>query len=344
MKVLALTKYDDSVASSRQRFAQFFPDLAAAGALVQALPLWPRAHVDRLFAGQRFDPHAERVAYGRRWRQLHDVVDADVWWIEGELLPFFPAAWEPRPPARVRVVVDLDDAVFHKYDLHASRLVRSILGSKIDLVMAAADVVVAGNAYVAARARAAGARHVDVVPTVVDLALLPPASVRAPHPFTIGWIGTPHTAQYLRSIEPALARLVDEGAALRLVGLAHNPLRVRATCVPWRRETEATELARFDVGIMPLRDSPWERGKCGYKLIQCMAVGTPVVASDVGVNVDVVGDAGFVVAPDGWTAALRRLRDDEDLRAAQGRRGRERVARFYSRDAVAHRVVRAVLG
>lgn len=344
MRVLALTKYDGSVASSRQRFVQFFAALRARGAELIHLPLWSRAHVDRTFAGASVDVIDEAVSYAARVAALAEV-KADVWWIEGELLPFVPATLEPRAPRGVRVVVDYDDAVFHKYDLHRRPFVRGLLSRKIDDVMRASDVVVAGNDFIAARAVAAGGADVRVVPTVVDADVYVARTLSRGPVFNIGWIGTPHTARYLRAIEQPLRALVGEGARLHLVGVDRPPFDIEARCTPWRQDHEVDDIASFDVGIMPLADTPWERGKCGYKLIQCMAAGVPVVASDVGVNGNVVGAAGFVVHDDvEWAAALRRLRDDEGLWRKCSLAGRARVAEQFSRAAVVARVVDAVLG
>jgi len=344
VKVLALTKYDDSVASSRQRFSQFFPALRARGVTVDHCPLWPRSHVDRFFAGQGVDPWGEAGAYVARVRGLVEDVDADVWWIEGELLPFVPAELEPRPRAHVRVVIDYDDAVFHKYDMSRHGFVRSILGDKIARVMGGADLVIAGNDYIAAYAHAAGARAVRVVPTVVDLARYVVAG-RVARPFTVGWIGTPHTAQYLDTVLGALRAVVDDGGDVRLVGVGAPPAGLRATCVPWNADTEVAEIGQFDVGIMPLPDTPWERGKCAYKLIQYMACGVPVVASDVGVNRVVVGDAGLIVGQGmDWLAALRKIRDDPAVRKRAATEARRRVTETFSKDGVAEQLVDAVLG
>jgi len=114
---------------------------------------------------------------------------------------------------------------------------------------------------------------------------------------------------------------------------------------PWAEETEASEIQAFDVGIMPLDDTEWERGKCGYKLLQYMAAGRPVVASPVGVNPDIVepGVTGLLArTPEEWRTALTRLRDDPGLRARMGAAGRRRVEADYSLD-IAEPRLRALL-
>ena len=201
------------------------------------------------------------------------------------------------------------------------------MGHKIDAVMRVAHTVVAGNDYLARRARQAGARHVEIVPTAIDLERyrdLPEAPRDGA--LTVGWIGIPLNAHYLTMIEPAL-RAVSATAPveLQVVG-APVPAEfkgIAATSFPWTEDTEISRIAQFDVGVMPLHDTPWERGKCAYKLLQVMAAGKPVIASPVGANRQVVrhGINGFLAdTTEEWTQALRQLADPA-LRQAHGRRG-----------------------
>ena len=256
--------------------------------------------------------------------------------IEYELLPWLPAVLERWLAWRgFRMVLDYDDAIFHQYDAHPNPWVRRLLGRKIATVMRLAHTVVAGNAYLADYARRAGARRVVVIPTVIDL-LRYPVVERAHHTevFTIGWIGSPSTARYLQGVAPALAQVCADGRAMvRLIGAGSADLRgVPVDAIPWREETEVDEIRRCDVGIMPLPDEPWARGKCGFKLIQYMACGLPVVASPVGVNQQIVehGVNGFLAqTPQEWVTALDTLRNDPALRARMGAAGRRKVETTY---------------
>jgi glycosyltransferase involved in cell wall biosynthesis len=162
----------------------------------------------------------------------------------------------------------------------------------------------------------------------------------------IGWIGSPATQKYLLDIRHALAQVCAEHNA-RLLLIGANAQMVDALAgipverVEWSEDTEAATIARMDIGIMPLIDGPWERGKCGYKLIQYMASGLPVVASPVGVNVDIVrqGENGYLAADDAaWADALQRLVKDASLRQRMGSAGREQVEREYSLAAQAPRL------
>src|SRR5207248_58096 len=156
---------------------------------------------------------------------------------------------------RIPFVVDYDDAIYHRYELNSNQLVRALLGRKIDVIMARANVVIVGNQYLEGRARAASARRVEQVPTVVDLERYK-ISVPDEHTFTVGWIGSPSTVPYLSTLGPVLtdfcrarnARLVLVGAR----GAAVDGLATEAR--PWSEETEVKDILDFDVGIMPLPD------------------------------------------------------------------------------------------
>jgi glycosyltransferase involved in cell wall biosynthesis len=199
-----------------------------------------------------------------------------------------------------------------------------------------AAIVVAGNDYLAARARAAGAREVVVVPSVVDLdayPMTPPIAAAVP---VIGWIGSPSTEGSLDAVAGALARVCAGGRArVVLVGAREGRRRWPFPCEvrPWIPGGEAAAIAGFTVGIMPLPDDPWSRGKCGYKLVQYMACGRPAVASPVGANRDiVVPDVTGLLATseEEWEQALARLLGDDALRARLGRAGRAHVESGYA--------------
>jgi glycosyltransferase involved in cell wall biosynthesis len=343
MKVLLLSRYPRGGASSRLRFYQYIPSLAARGIDVTTAPLFPEGYVEARYAGHR--PHRATVLkwWGQRMRRLVSARSFDVLWVEGEFLPWCPAPVERLlRPSGVPYVADYDDAIFHGYDLHRSPAVRRLLGTKIDTVMRDAAVVVAGNGYVRDRALDAGARRVEVVPTVVDLARYPSRDAGPGEPFTIGWIGTPVTARFLNEIAASLLELVrSRDVRIVVVGSDFSYPGLPIVTRPWSEDTEAAEIATFDVGVMPLPDGPVERGKSGYKLIQYMASGLPVVASPVGVNADIVehGQDGFLArTPQEWTESLLRLVDDPSLAREMGRRGRDKVEKEYCLSVTAPRL------
>jgi glycosyltransferase involved in cell wall biosynthesis len=302
---------------------------------VTLAPLLDGAFLADRYAGRRSDVFAVARAYVSRVGRLFRRGAFDLLWLEKEAFPWIPDAIERAIVGHdMPLVVDFDDAWFHRYDLHERKTVRALLGGKLDHVMRRATVVAAGNEYIADRARKAGASSVEIVPTVVDLARYPDAAPRPPGPFTVGWIGTPLTAGYLDAIAPALAE-AGRGQPVRLCAVGAAPFAIDGVEVvtpAWTEEGEAAAIAGFDVGVMPLPDSPWERGKCGYKLIQYMACRKPVIASPVGVNRSLVTDGvnGYLAGDlPAWARALAALRDDPARRASMGEAGRTLVAGSY---------------
>lgn len=339
MKVLLLSKYPRTGASSRLRSLQYLPALAAAGVEVTVQSLFDEQYLNDLYREGRRPGLRTLLLYLKRLCQLPAVFAYDLVWIEKELFPYCPALFERLlSTLGVRYLVDYDDAIFHNYDLAGNGLLRGLLGRKIDAVMAHAGCVIAGNQYLAERARRAGAARVEIVPTVVDHRRYHGADKQGERQRVIGWVGSPSTQKYLVNIQDALhtackrmnARLLLVGATPEVAGQLPG---IAADIMPWSEDTEAASIARMDVGIMPLIDGPWERGKCGYKLIQYMASGVPVVASAVGVNVEIVSSCGcgrLVNSPEEWTAALLELLADPELRHRLGRAGRDSVASRYS--------------
>lgn len=345
LRVLLLSRYGRKGPSSRMRHDQFLPRLAADGIAVDPAPFFPDAYLESLYAGRRWPLPKVAGCYARRVAALLGAHRHDLLWIEKETLPWLPFAAErlllaAAPP----YVVDFDDAWFHHYDLHRRPLVRRLLGDKLDRLMRGAALVTAGNGYLAERAERAGARRVAILPTVVDLDRYPaPSDAAAPRrtgPLRVGWIGSPATTRYLDLLAEPLARLTAERLIRPvLIGANESALPgIDADRIPWTEAGEAAALAGIDAGLMPLVDSPWERGKCGYKLIQYMACAKPTVASPVGVNPAIVGNGvtGLLAAgPAEWEDALRTLAADQGLCRRMGEAGRAKVERTYSLQAVA---------
>lgn len=336
MRVLALTRYGRTGASSRMRFHQYLPALEAAGIQVDMAPLFSDGYVRGLQQGRR-NPWEVLRAYAGRVGALRRAAGFDLLWIEKEVLPWLPAGLElALMSGRVPFVLDYDDAVFHGYDQHRSARVREWLAGKHPALMRRAALVVAGNHYLADFARAAGAARVEVVPTVIDLARYPApgwAGARAGALPTVGWIGQRATASFLAPLAPVFERLSAEGRArFAAIGIDTAALGLPMQSVPWTEATEVASISHFDVGIMPLVDEPFERGKCGYKLIQYMACSLPVVASPVGVNRQIVehGVNGFLAeTPAQWQEALQTLAADAGLRQRMGQAGRRKVEQQF---------------
>ena len=339
--VLVLTRYERLGASSRIRFLQFLPGLGRQGFAFDVRPLLDNAYVASLYGGPKVGHGNIIRSYWRRFSALRRRMRYDLVWLEKEALPWLPTFFEIARLEGLPYVVDYDDAWFHRYENH---WLSPLLGHKIDAVMRVAHTVVAGNDYLARRARQAGARHVEIVPTAIDLDRYSDLPAAPPgRPLTVGWIGIPLNVHYLAMIAPALRAVAATApVALHVVGAPVPPEfdGVAATSFPWSEDTEVARIAQFDVGVMPLDDTPWERGKCAYKLLQVMAAGKPVIASPVGANRQVVhhGVNGFLAATtEEWTQALRQLADPT-LRKRMGAAARQTVEERYSTAVVTPRL------
>ena len=339
MKVLFLTRYGRLGASSRLRSLQFLPWLSRTGIECTPQPLFSDELLSAKYRTGGYGSAGVLAAYRTRVQQLLRRRDFDLVWIEKEALPWLPASIEKALLGNVPYVLDFDDAVFHNYDVHPRPLVRKLLGRRIDRLMASASLVTAGNEYLAQRARDAGARRVEIIPTVIDLERYTPKTDYDTQLPTIVWIGSPSTVRYLSAIAQPLAELATRRKfRLRVIGGRIELPGVDVEYVPWTESGEVASIAACDIGIMPLDDSPWERGKCGYKLIQYMACGLVVVASPIGVNTQIVqeGRNGYL-ADDAaiWIERLDALLANPALRAGMGRAGRRLVEEKYCIQVVA---------
>ena len=337
LKVLVLTKYGRLGASSRLRSLQYLPWFERAGVHCMASSLLSDRQVESLYAAGRYSLGSLFLSYARRVLALLSRNQFDVVWIEKEALPWLPAWFERYLLSGRPYVLDYDDAIFHNYDQHSRAWVRRVFGRRIDRLMTGAQLVVGGNSYLAQRARDVQAPWVEVVPTVIDLERYVPKTewaVTTGGLLCIVWIGSPSTVRYLQLLREPLQLLSRElHFKLRVIGGGEVDLPgVNVESFPWSETSEVDCIRECDVGVMPLFDSPWESGKCGYKLIQYMACGLPVVASAVGVNSEIVrnGEDGYLASSAAeWVEALGKLLRDETLRAQMGRAGRERVKQHY---------------
>lgn len=322
---------------------QYLPWFESAGIECVVSPLFDDAMLLEKYRKGGYRIPVLLRAYWRRTRALLRADQCDWIWIEKEALPWFPG-WVERMLLRGKhYVLDFDDAIFHKYDLHRSKWVRWVYGDRIDRLMAGARLVLAGNHYLANRATAAGAPDVEMVPTVIDLVRYAKKVSSVTAKARIVWIGSPSTAQYLVELAEPLAELAKrQPFTLRVIGGGAITMRgVDVESLSWSADKEAKQIAECDIGIMPLRDTPWEQGKCAYKLIQYMACGLPTVASPIGANLAVVveGETGLLAnSPAAWTEKLETLLTDAQLREQLGQAGRARVEAEYSLQQVAPRL------
>ena len=335
MKVLYFSKASDIGPTSRYRIFQYLPYLRSQELDVVVKPLfgptyfwlltwraaWPKVIAKAVYALVRFFKRAgDLLSMGR--------VDLIV--IEGQLFPYCPATAERLlVKLNQKIVVELDDAIyltrFHQ--------------RKMSAIMRMSSAAIVGN-HVLAKYVEGFASSVSIIPTVVDTDRFhPPAQLGSNQDregvTTIVWVGLASNFPYLELLVPVIREL-QQTERIRF--------RVISSCPPvlpgvnldfrlWSLEGEVTELQGGDIGVMPLPDTEWARGKCGLKLLQYMALGLPAVASPIGVNQEIISDGenGFLASTqEEWYATLLRLCRDVQLRVRIGQAARKTVKSEYS--------------
>ncbi|UOE85836.1 glycosyltransferase [Vibrio splendidus] len=290
-KLLILSKYTRQGASSRLRTHQYVPNIEKSGVSVTVSPLYDDEYLFDYYKNKRRKLLKVIHCYARRLIRLLTLKDFDVILIEKEALPYIPHFIEKLFLNNCRYIVDYDDAIFHNYDNSKYTLVRYFMSNKISRTMRFSSTVVVGNDYIYNYALTSQANNIVQIPTVIDHSRYSKEAMvnDGSRPLTVGWIGTPFTQKYIIEIKDELLeankiikfKLLLIGAKSD-VNLDLDGLDVEV--IPWTELSEVSSIQKMDIGLMPLPDELFEKGKCGYKLIQYMGCGVPVIASDVGVN------------------------------------------------------------
>lgn len=361
MRVLLLSTLPREGPSARPRLYAYERHLREAGMVPTFAPLLGSKAAQRFYRlgavarGRRLAAAASG-ALGRLARLLR-AGRFDVVVVHRDLLPRGNAlALGMLKRSGVPVVYDFDDALHldPRDFVDAGEESRTRMASGKDpqetrLLVEAADVVLAGNPTLAAWARDHAA-DVRVQPTPVDTDLFRPPPSPPAHDATlvVGWIGSPTAAYCLNEVAAPLAEVArSRRFRMVVVGAGQDVALpgVDVECREWSLETEAVDYRAVQVGVYPLPDNPWTRGKCGYKALVYMASGAVPVVSPVGVNRDLVphGVRGFHASDaEGWADAVGRLLSDPELRTSMSVRGREFVEREYSVRALKDSFVRAI--
>lgn len=335
LRIIIFSKYDNLGASSRLRFFQYIDIFKDNGIIVDVSPLFSNLYLDKLYSKKNVFLEVF-IGYLNRFIKLFLIKKYDLIIIEKELFPYLPFPFEILINiSRKNYIVDFDDAIFHNYDLNKNPLIRLILKNKIDLIMKRSSYVLAGNQYLADRALNAGSNNVYVLPTVVDTLKYKIKANFKKSISIIGWIGTPKTSHYLFSLIPVFNKISLQ-FPIRIIAVGANEIDFKNTIVEsieWSESKEVDIIQNFDIGIMPLSNTPWEKGKCGYKLIQYMACGIPVVGSNVGVNSKIIShnfDGYLAKSDEDWFSFLVDLLGDSSKRIKMGENGRKKVLENYS--------------
>jgi glycosyltransferase involved in cell wall biosynthesis len=335
--VAAQTAYPIAAASPRVRLAAFAPHLSRYGIRLRYQPTLSDAEY-RLITSEAA-PARKAATLGRAAIRLaargRDHADEELMLVHRlRFLAPLPGV----EPARHVDAYDFDDALYLGSTLFPNRRFGWVKreAQRWRSYVRRARLVIAGNDLLASRA-AEFATRVEVVPSCVD----PESQSAREHAerevVTIGWIGSRSTADQLREVLPAVAALNEDGLVARLVLIGAGEIAGSPPWLeqrPWSLDSESENLSSFDLGIMPLPDTEWARGKCGYKILQYFSAGVPAVASPVGVNAAIIGreeERGLLASTfEEWRTALTRLVTDAEARATMGAEARRFVEREYS--------------
>ncbi len=344
--MLALSPIPIEGAGCRFRIAQFMPYLESVGISVTLNSLFTSEFFRHVY--QRGHHAQKAMTFAalalKRLESLRHTSQFDLILIYREIFPIGPAIVERLLSSRGRppIVFDFDDAIFLPSVSDANRLIGALKRpQKVASIIRHSDHVIAGNEYLAGYARQFNPA-VTMIPTCVDTDRFaprpggaPPAAADAREP-VIGWIGSPTTASYIRSLAGVLRRVRERHPFTLRVSGTGAPVEIPGVSVDnpvWSLDREVELFNTCDVGVYPLADDEWSKGKCGFKAIEFMACGVPVVAAAVGVNCQIIedGENGFLAATDDeWVEKISRLLSDRELRQRFAAAGRRTIEERYS--------------
>lgn len=342
-KILFLMPYPHGQApSQRFRFEQYLGVLTAAGHTYQLASFLSLATWGILYKPGHNLAKITGIITGfrRRLALLLQVPKYDFIFIHREAAPIGPPIleWLIAKILRKKIIYDFDDAIWLG-NTSAANLIASGLKwhQKVANICRWAYKNSCGNSYLAAYAQQFNPNSV-INPTTIDTEHLH-NQIRdqtIPGRLIIGWTGTHSTLKYLDQLVPVLARLEAEGLDFEFRVISNQPpiLPLHSLVfIPWNKDTEIADLLTFNVGLMPLEDDMWAKGKCAFKALQYMSLGIPALVSPIGMNVEVVqhGYNGFICAsPTDWEINLRQLLCNPDLRQQLGKAARNTIQERYS--------------
>lgn len=341
IEVLALSPIPEEGAGCRFRISQFVPYLREQGIEVTVRPFYTPEYFRLVYRrGQHVRKAALFVALAwRRFRDLPGIGRYDLVWLYREAIPLGPPVIEWLIARMgIPIVYDFDDAIFLPSVSEANRAVAFLKHpGRVAQVLRRSRHVVVGNEFLAEYARRYN-DAVTVLPTVVDTSRFVPRAHVPPQPrkLVVGWIGSPTTFQYLESLKDVLAAVSAKHPFTLKVSGAGRPVNfpgVDVQVVPWSMADEVELFNTCDLGVYPLTDDDWSRGKCGFKAIQCMACGVPVVAAAVGVNREIIThgvNSMLASTPQEWIEHLSVLLTNSELRNRMAIAGRQTIEARYS--------------
>jgi glycosyltransferase involved in cell wall biosynthesis len=353
LKILFVTPYPIEGPSSRYRVWQYLPYLEKAGL---------HCRVSSLLNSQAFSIFYKKghllskililiKGFFKRLFLLPIVSTYDVVFIQKEAFPFGLPFFEKLIKLfNKNVIFDFDDAIYLPQTSEGNRIFQFLKSpNKARKVILSSKLTFAGNRILADYAKQFNA-NVEIVPTTINTDFyVPKENSKIEGPVVIGWIGSQTTAPYLLEVEEPLnsikERFSDKVKIVIIGGGTFRFQKLEAEYKPWKMKDELVELQNFDIGIMPLPDDDWTRGKCGFKALLYMSVGIPAVCSAVGVNREIISHEknGFLIEREtDWESVYARLIEDDELRKRTGKLARERIVDHYSLELWADKLIQLI--
>lgn len=344
MKILIIAPYPPQQApNQRFRFEQYLYILKQRNITFDYQPFWSDQVWEIFYEPGHFVLKTRGLLGGiyRRFRLLQGLKTYDYVFVHRECMPIGPPVleWLIARVFKKKIIYDFDDAIWIRNYSSANSVARWLkFHKKVGGICRYAYKVATGNFFLAEYAKQFN-DHVEVIPTTIDTENHHNRikSVRSRQPLIIGWTGTHSTLIQIRQIEKELDELQQTIPFELHIICNEDPgfTSLKYRYIKWSQQSEIEDLLAFDIGVMPLRNTDWERGKCGFKALQYMALGIPVVASAVGANNDIITheNDGMLVSPDRpdlWITLLSRLLESAELRARLGLEGRTTVVNRYS--------------
>lgn len=340
-KALFLTVHrKDRSPSQRFRFEQYIDFLERNGFECKHFYLIGEKE-DKIFYSNGKFAHKVRIVLGfylKLFRLLRAEKHIDICFIQREAFVLGTTFFERKFSKRAKMIFDFDDSIWlqNVSDANKKFVFLKNANKTVDLIRIS-DLVFAGNQYLADFASKHN-QNVVIVPTTIDTTEYSPVEgKKANGKITIGWSGSITTIQHFNYALPVLRKIKDkygDRVEIKVIGdgnYVNKELGIQG--LPWRKETEIEELCSFDIGIMPLPDDEWAKGKCGLKGLQYMALAIPTIMSPVGVNTEIIqdGENGFLAAgEEEWISKISALIEDKELRESMGSKGRETVVNEFS--------------
>ena len=343
-RILIIAPYPpESAPSQRFRFEQYLPFLKEQGYEITVKPFLSQKGWDTLYKEGSTIAKVMTLSgsFMRRWGLMLTLSKYDHIFIHREASMVGPAVfeWIIAKIFRRRFIYDFDDAIWlPNYSDSNARFQKLKMYKKVHKIMRLADTITVGNTYLEEYAKQYN-QNTQVIPTTIDTVHVHNLEGNSANDIpVIGWTGSHTTMQYLDDLIPVLDDLTVE-LKFKFRVISNQPMKVERDYLeftPWNASTEIQDLASINIGVMPLTDNEWSRGKCGFKALQYMALGIPAVVSPVGVNTTIIthGENGFICGNRSeWKNVLSNLLQDKNLRHSIGQKGKERVLNNYSVEA-----------